>query len=123
VQEAAASGVQVEVTGYLDDAELRNRCRRVGVPVVAHRHVSASGSLGSWIAAGRRPVATANRYIDEMAVLRPGTMTVARPDALAAAVAEASREGESTWLAASTVPHGRREVAAAYLDWWGRLAW
>jgi hypothetical protein len=123
VGEAAASGVEVEVTGYLDDGELLARCRRVGVPVVAHRHVSASGSLGTWIAAGRRPVATANRYIDEMAVLRPGTVTVAQPDALAAAVAEAARENASTWLDAASVPHGRRDVAAAHLDWWRRLAW
>lgn len=123
VREAAALGVRVEVTGYLDDAELRRRCRGVAVPVVAHRHVSASGSLGSWIAAGRRPVAVANRYIDEMAALRPGTLTMTRPDDLATAVAAAVRDPASTWLSTTAVPHGRRDVAATYLAWWRRLPW
>lgn len=120
---AASQGVAVEVTGYLDDGELLRRCRTTGVPVVAHRHVSASGSLGSWIAAGRRPVASANRYIAEMAALRPGTVTVADPEALTSAVGRAAQHPESTWLSTATVPHGRRDVAEAYLDWWAGLAW
>ncbi|MFG6475159.1 hypothetical protein ACFXP7_02115 [Microbacterium sp. P06] len=123
VRGAAAEGVVVEVTGYLDDAELLRRCRLVGVPVVAHRHVSASGSLGSWIAAGRRPVATANRYVDEMASLRPGTIALTPPDALATAVAAAARNPASTWLQTAAVPHGRRDMAAAYLGWWKSLSW
>jgi len=123
IREADAQGVAVEVTGYLDDAELLRRCRRVAVPVVAHRHVSASGSLGSWIAAGRRPVASENRYITEMAALRPGTVTVADPDALGAAVARAAHLPASTWLSTLAVPHGRRDVGAAYVRWWEGLPW
>jgi glycosyltransferase involved in cell wall biosynthesis len=123
VRAAAAHSVEVEVTGYLDDDELVRRCRRVSVPVIAHRHVSASGSLGSWIAAGRRPVATANRYIAEMAALRPGTLTSVAPERLADAVAAAAADPASTWLTPGPVPHGRRELAAAYLSWWEALPW
>lgn len=122
-REAADRGVAVEVTGYLDDAALQERCRRTAVPVIAHRHVSASGSLGSWIAAGRRPVATSNRYVDEMAVLRPGSMTVVEPDLLGSAVAAAARAPASTWLSRPAVPHGRADVGAAYARWWEGLSW
>ncbi|MFG6403687.1 hypothetical protein [Microbacterium sp. P04] len=123
VRAAADRGVVVEVTGYLDDDALVRRGRSVAVPVIAHRHISASGSLGSWIAAGRRPVATANRYISEMAALRPGTVTVAAPDRLASAVAAALRDPASTWLGDTAVGHGRLEVAEAYLAWWLGLTW
>ena len=33
--------------------------RAVAVPVAAHQHVSASGSVGSWLSAGRRPLVPA----------------------------------------------------------------
>ncbi len=59
------------MTGWLDDADMAARAARVAVPVIAHRHVSASGSLASWVGWGRRPVAVRNRYVDEMAALRP----------------------------------------------------
>ncbi|MFY0408168.1 hypothetical protein, partial [Solicola sp. PLA-1-18] len=69
-------GVGFEVTGHLDDAELVRRAVGVTVPVAAHRNVSASGSINSWLAARRRPLVLASRYTCEMAALRPGTTTV-----------------------------------------------
>jgi len=91
------------------------------VPVIAHRHVSASGSLASWIGYGRRPVAVANRYVEEMAALRPGTLRVVTEDGLAAAVRAAASDAPSTRHALPSVPFGRREAAEAYLRWWQRM--
>jgi len=122
VAEAAARGVELAVTGYLSDAVLLDRCRRASVPVAAHRHVSASGSVATWIAAGRRPLVPDARYSREMAALRPGTLTLFDgddPEALAAAVARAAADPSSTWLGpdAATAP-GLADVAEAYLTWW-----
>ncbi len=120
----ADAGVEVEVTGYLPDDALLRRCRRAGVPVVAHRHVSASGSLGSWIAAGRRPVVVRNRYVDEMARLRPGSMTVVEPDRLAMAVAACRAQPSRTFQDPGvTIPFGIADAAAAYRAWWRDVAW
>ncbi|AZC13229.1 hypothetical protein [Microbacterium sp. ABRD28] len=121
VRRAHALGVEVEVTGWLDDAELARRGRTVSVPVVAHRHVSASGSLATWIGWGRRPVAERNRYVDEMARLRPGTLHTADPADLATALRVAAGDPESTRHGLSTVPFSLAEVADAYLSWWDDL--
>ncbi|TWX40661.1 glycosyltransferase family 4 protein [Frigoribacterium sp. ACAM 257] len=121
VADAASRAVVLDVTGYLDDAVLLDRCRRASVPVAVHRHVSASGSIATWIGAGRRPIVPDTRYSREMAALRPGTLTLIDddPDALVDAVARAAADPDSTWLApdAVTTP-GIDDVAAAYLEWW-----
>jgi glycosyltransferase involved in cell wall biosynthesis len=119
VRRTREDGVAVEVTGYLPEADLLRRSRAAAVPVVAHRHVSASGSLNSWITAGRRPLVRAGGYASEMAELRPGTLTVYEPTGLAEAVAAALAEPATTWLAPDAVlSPGLAEVAAAYLRWW-----
>lgn len=119
VDEAAALGVPFGATGYLDDATLLDRARRASVPVAAHQHVSASGSIATWIAAGRRPLVPDTRYSREMATLRPGTLTLYPDDGLAAAIAAALADPASTWLDddARTLP-GLDEVADAYAAWW-----
>ncbi|WP_143048572.1 hypothetical protein [Frigoribacterium sp. MCBA15_019] len=119
VDEAAALGVPFGATGYLDDATLLDRARRASVPVAAHQHVSASGSIATWIAAGRRPLVPDTRYSREMATLRPGTLTLYPDDGLAAAIATALADPASTWLDddARTLP-GLDEVADAYAAWW-----
>ncbi|WP_150955671.1 glycosyltransferase [Microbacterium testaceum] len=122
VRRADAHGVSVEVTGWLDDAEMADRVRRVAVPVIAHRHVSASGSLASWIGWGRRPLAVRNRYNDEMAALRPGTVTLVEPADLAVAVAAARADVSSTWHGQHPVPFGPADAARAYLRWWSEVA-
>ncbi|WP_218869496.1 hypothetical protein [Microbacterium sp. AK009] len=121
VRRAEALGVAVEVTGWLDDADLARRGRTVSVPVVAHRHVSASGSLATWVGWGRRPVAERNRYVDEMARLRPGTLHVTDPADLATAVRRAAGDPASTWHGLHRVPFSLTEVADAYLSWWREL--
>jgi len=115
----AARGVRFETTGYLSDAELLRRSRLVSVPLIAHDHVSASGSLASWISAGRRPIVLRSRYMEEMAALRPGTLTLVEPDDLAGAVAAALRNPASTWLAGDAqVRPTTRDTVEHYLDYW-----
>lgn len=122
VRRASALGVEVEVTGWLDDAEIARRGRAVSVPVIAHRHVSASGSLASWIGWGRRPVAVRNRYMDEMATLRPGTLQTVDESRLAMAVRQAFEHPETTWHGLAALPMSWPEAAEAYVRWWGGLA-
>lgn len=121
VRRAEALDVSVEVTGWLDDDEIARRGRAVAVPLIAHRHVSASGSLASWIAWGRRPVAMRNRYIDEMAQLRPGTLAVADEHELGAAVRAAAADPASTWHGRERVPGSWGDAVDAYTRWWTEL--
>lgn len=119
VASARDRGVPFELSGWLDDEALRERCRRASVPVAAHRHVSASGSLATWIAAGRRPLVPATRYSREMDALRPGTLTLVDPDrGWADAIGRALEDPASTWLdeAAVTRPH-LADTATSYLRW------
>ena len=118
VRRAADLGVAVEVTGWLDDGEIARRGRAVTVPVIAHRHISASGSLASWIGWGRRPVAVRNRYIDEMAALRPGTLTTVDETQLARALGAAAADPDTTWHGLARLPHSRADSADAYLRLW-----
>ncbi|AXL10983.1 hypothetical protein DXT68_01645 [Microbacterium foliorum] len=118
VRRAADLGVEVEVTGWLDDREIARRGRAVAVPVIAHRHVSASGSLASWIGWGRRPIAVRNRYIDEMAMLRPGTLSTVDETGLAEAVRRAVGLPRTTWHGLARLALSRADVADAYLRFW-----
>ncbi len=123
VRRAGALGVEVVVTGWLDDEEIARRGRAVSVPVIAHRHVSASGSLASWIGWGRRPVAVRNRYMDEMAALRPGTVQTVDGSELAVAVRAALERPEATWHGLTRLPMSWPDAADAYVRWWGGLEW
>lgn len=122
VRRAEAVGVAVEVTGWLDDADMLARARRAAVPVIAHRHVSASGSLASWIGWGRRPLAVRNRYVEEMAELRPGALRVVEPEHLAVEVVRARGEAGRTWHGLDPLPFGRADAAGAYLRWWAGVS-
>jgi glycosyltransferase involved in cell wall biosynthesis len=106
----AALGVGFRCTGYLDDMTLLQEAARVAVPVLPHRHVSASASLGAWMAAGRRPIAAAGGYARETAERLPGALVVA--DDLAVAVAAALDDPGSTVLPAD-VPVGPTTAQAA----------
>lgn len=121
VAEAATRGVRLSATGFLSDADLARRSRSSSVPVIAHQHVSASGSLTDWITAGRRPIVVDSRYFREMAELRPGTMTLVALADLPAAIDHALTHPASTWLAPGV---GSRpdlvDTARAYLAAWAR---
>ena len=64
---AEERGVDFEVTGYVPDSELAAALDAITVPVCPHRHVSASGSLNTWIAHNRRVVVADGPYMREVA--------------------------------------------------------
>ncbi|WP_141494833.1 WcbI family polysaccharide biosynthesis putative acetyltransferase [Kytococcus schroeteri] len=82
-QRAATAGTRFVTTGWLTEDELAAACRAVDVPVAHHRHVSASGSVNSWLAAGRRPLVADSPYAREQAARMPGALRlVGHDDAL-----------------------------------------
>lgn len=120
---AAARGVPLEVTGHVPEADVVAELQRVAVPVVAHRNVSASGSLHSWLAAGRRPLVRDGAYAREMAGLRDGTIGLFRDGDLAERVDAALRRPASTWVRDDVDLRPLLEdTASAYLAWWRGLA-
>jgi glycosyltransferase involved in cell wall biosynthesis len=122
-ERADALGVPIEVTGRLPEESVPAALRSVAVPVVGHRNVSASGSLNSWLAAGRRPLVRTGTYAREMAALRPGTTTLFEHGRLVSALATALAEPERTWLpAAVDLQPGPVETADAYRTWWSGVA-
>lgn len=64
-----------EITGWLTEAELAQEMGRIEVPVCAHRHFSASGSLMTWLGAGRNVLATDSDYTREIDAWLPGRIT------------------------------------------------
>lgn len=69
-----AAGGRAEVTGRIDDDELAGLLSEVTAPVALFRNVSASGSLNTWAAAGRRPLVNDSEYSREMEQIRPGSI-------------------------------------------------
>ena len=102
---ARAQGRAFVATGYVPDDGLHAVLTSVTVPVVHHRHVSASGSLNSWLSAGRRPLAPATRSTREIAQRNPNTLWLFadRPGGLADAIRSALAEPAATWLPPGTV--------------------
>jgi glycosyltransferase involved in cell wall biosynthesis len=93
------------MTGHISEDTVVPMLRAVTVPVVHHRHVSASGSLNSWISAGRRPLVPDSRYVREIADRNPGALNLYDDDStsLAAAIRAALDDPSSTWLPPGTV--------------------
>ncbi|KUI32814.1 hypothetical protein AU195_14750 [Mycobacterium sp. IS-1496] len=102
--ECARSGRRFRVTGHLADADVGPALRGVTVPVAPHRHVSASGSLNSWVGAGRRPLAPANRYTREFEQRNPGAVLLYpdTPAGLRGALEHALDAPAVTWLPPGT---------------------
>lgn len=115
--QAARLGRRFSVSGFVPDAELPAHLRNAAVPLAPHRQVSASGSIATWLAAGRRPLVPDTPYAREIATAHPGTLTIYAD--LAPALASAWDHPETTWLTAGT-PTGptRTEVAGAYRAFW-----
>jgi glycosyltransferase involved in cell wall biosynthesis len=118
----AAVGVGFRCTGYLDDMSLLREAARIRVPVCPHRHVSASGSVGSWLSAGRRPIVVDGGYARELDARLPGALRLT--DDLPRALAAAFDDAASTVLAAGVrvgpTTAGAAEAQAALLDRWAR---
>ena len=120
---AARQGRRFRVTGHVDDRDLPGVLRQITVPIAAHRHISASGSLNTWLAAGRRPLAPVNRYTSEIERRNPGTLALYEDttDGLRYALRAAIRQPETTWLPADiAVTPSPRDAAAAYTDFFHR---
>ena len=86
---AARLGVGCTITGWVPEADLASWLAGVEVPVVAHRAMSASGSLATWLSARRRPLVATNGYTIELAGLVPGAMVHYDPGAGPAVLARA----------------------------------
>lgn len=96
---AHAAGLSWSTTGWVPDDELPGLLAAAAVPVAGHQHVSASGSIATWLSAGRRPLVVRSRYTEEMAARLPGALHLVEPGSLAGAVAQALRDPAGTWLA------------------------
>ncbi|WP_328856759.1 hypothetical protein OG579_16080 [Williamsia herbipolensis] len=112
---ATAVGRPLEVTGFLDDAELYRRMATITVPVAHHRHMSASASVNTWRSLRRAPLVPRTRYTEEMATRSPGTLVVYAdadlPATIAAALDDPSRTRIGDDIAVHPTP---AEVAAAH---------
>ncbi|WP_233542728.1 glycosyltransferase family protein [Kocuria tytonis] len=93
---ARRHGHTFRTTGFLDDAALTRAAQRVTVAVVAPSHVSASGSVGRWIASGRKPLVTPHPYFAELAARAPWALTLT--DDLEGSLRRALRDPASTWI-------------------------
>lgn len=96
---AAAQRRSFECTGYVTEDLLGRWVAGAAVPVSAHTHISASGSINRWISGGRRPIVTPGRYVEELARRAPWAMNVTTD--LPAAIAAALQDPASTWIQAS----------------------
>lgn len=116
---AARNNRPFRVTGHIDGTDLLPALRAITVPIIAHRRFSASGSLNSWLAAGRRPLAPLTRYTKEVERRNPGSLNLF-PDSAAglrAAIHDALACPASTWLTGDTVLQpSPSEAAAAYAE-------
>ncbi|MDZ5661032.1 hypothetical protein HN031_05565 [Nocardioides sp. zg-1308] len=122
IRSSRARGVPVEVTGRVPEADLVRALRGVTVPVAAHRNVSASGSLNSWIAAGRRPLVRDGAYAREMSALRPGTTTIFDDATLVPRLESALLGPAATWTPPGADLGPQLEhTAAAYRAWWASV--
>lgn len=98
-ERARQAGTTFSVTGYVPERDLPHVLRGVDVPVAAHRHVSASGSINTWISLGRKPIVLAGAYTRELETRMPGVLTIVDdPAGLAPAIEQAVQSPESTWI-------------------------
>lgn len=105
-------------TGFVPDSSLAAHLRSVTVPIAPAPQVSASASINSWIAAGRRPLVPAGRYAQELNDRMPGAVRIYRPGELCAGVESALAEPLLTYLPPGFRPYPDREEAASrYLRW------
>ena len=117
---AAKQGVELVLTGPLDDADLAAAADAVTVPLAPNRRVSASGSVMTWLGRGRRPLAASGEYTAELDRRHPGAVHLYRDDdALDAAVERALADpGHTRAAVAPPWP----DVGAAHAALYRRLA-
>ncbi|MBC7680486.1 MAG: hypothetical protein H7233_16090 [Pseudorhodobacter sp.] len=114
--------VGLHVTGWLDDDLALATMRGATVPLTGHRNVSASGSINSWVAAGRRPLVRDNAYARELEQLRPDAHHVYRDSELVDELERSLADPSRTWRTGTDAPGpDLRDVARRYVEWWASL--
>ncbi len=71
---AALAGGRFSVTGFVPDADLAAHLDAVAVPVAPNRRVTASASINTWLAHGRRPLVPDSPYARELLAERPDAL-------------------------------------------------
>ena len=97
---AARSHRRMDVTGFVADSDLIQRLQQVAVPVAPGRLVSASGSINTWIDAGRRPLVAAGGYTREFDRRYPGAVRLYRPGQLPELIRAVLTDPGLSWLSA-----------------------
>jgi len=114
---AGSLGRTFRMTGFVPDHALVPTLREAGIPVAPHRTISASGSIASWLGAGRRPLAPDVPYTRELEQRCPGALWLYGDGdlpSLAEALRAAFDHPDRTWLGEIAVGPSTAEVAAAY---------
>ncbi|WP_255583530.1 hypothetical protein [Dietzia sp. ANT_WB102] len=113
-----AAGGGAELTGRIDDDDLARVLGEVTVPVALFRNVSASGSLNTWAAAGRRPLVYDADYTRETQRRNPGSLLLTGGDDLAGDLRRLLDDPAPTRRPAA--PSGMAELGRAYRRAWER---
>ncbi len=117
---AAERGVAWQVTGYIPDGQLARTLAAVTVPVAPNRRVTASASINTWNAHGRRVLVPDSPLGRELDRTRPGCVLLYDPDdpaALASAIADAVADPKLTCLPAGvSVGPTLESVARVYQE-------
>lgn len=116
-----AVGGRAEVTGRIDDDDLARVLGEVTVPVALFRNVSASGSLNTWAAAGRRPLVYDSDYTREVEDRHPGSLLFTDGTDLPGDLLRLLDDPAPTRR--DPAPSGEAELGRAYREaWQGWLA-
>lgn len=110
-----ARGLDGEITGWLPEEDLAAEMGRIQIPVCAHRHFSASGSLMTWLGAGRHVLASDTDYTREIDEWLPNRITRVQPDSWRSAI-DAYAATPSPQMTAPE--YGWADVAAQWRKAW-----
>lgn len=113
---ARESDIDFEITGYLSSADLEALMLATHVPVCAHRHFSASGSLMKWLSLGRRVLVADSPYARELSQRWPGFITLVGDDQWAQALSDLPADYSAPLPAPTDWTWGH--VARAYEEAW-----
>lgn len=102
----------VQITGFVPDDAISVWLHAATIAVAPHRAVSASSSIATWWAHGRRPLVPAGPYAGELQTRNPGALWVYGDD-LGAALHQAWAHPDATWLPPGQVLHPRLAAVVA----------
>ena len=108
-RQADAAGVDLLLTGALDDGAMGAAARAVTVPVVPSRTVSASGTLATWWGCDRRPLVARSPYAVEQARDRPECLWLYDPGGAGGRVGS---DGLDAAIGAVLADPGRSRIGA-----------